>query len=333
MTGTPTTAPPRRRWPFVVTLLLGFALLLAPLAFGMFDRAPRGADMIDAFRPSMTEARIVGFQRDMATIGDAVAEAKGKVPATGAASSSTDSPYAAFLDRWPAIDADMSEMLTTMRRDVPKFAAVDSLPDFVLFPWFFVIPGLLVVGASIWELTRRRPGSARTRGRGPAVALIVIGAGLIAAPAVFQMFTRAPSGGEMIDDFRPLMTRAKVQTIQGYFLTIGAGEGTLRNQVLPALGTSAGPIPAIARFEREWPGISNRMAPMIGAMSDNVSNYEAVEALPPFPLFPWFFVIPGVLIAGCAFAGTRRGDRALAASDPPAWSLPSQHRAPNPRSI
>ena len=49
------------------------------------------------------------------------------------------------------------------------------------------------------------------------------------------------------------------------------------------------------------------MTPMIGAMSDNVANYRAVASLPSFPLFPWFFVIPGVLVAVLALAaGTRR---------------------------
>jgi hypothetical protein len=53
------------------------------------------------------------------------------------------------------------------------------------------------------------------------------------------------------------------------------------------------------------------MTPMIGAMSDNVSNYQAVAALPPFPLFPWFFVAPGLLVAGSALlAGPRRSPRA-----------------------
>ena len=48
------------------------------------------------------------------------------------------------------------------------------------------------------------------------------------------------------------------------------------------------------------------MTPMIGAMSDNVDNYEAITSLPPFPLFPWFFVAPGLLIAGWRFAARRR---------------------------
>ena len=49
----------------------------------------------------------------------------------------------------------------------------------------------------------------------------------------------------------------------------------------------------------------SKAAPMIGTMSDNVTNFEAVDALPDFPLFPWFFVIPGVLLVGLALvAGT-----------------------------
>jgi hypothetical protein len=44
-------------------------------------------------------------------------------------------------------------------------------------------------------------------------------------------------------------------------------------------------------------------------MSDNVANYQAIAALPPFPLFPYFFVLPGIFVAGAAIAagpGRRR---------------------------
>ena len=51
---------------------------------------------------------------------------------------------------------------------------------------------------------------------------------------------------------------------------------------------------------------------MIGAMSDNVDNYQAISGLPAFGLFPWFFVLPGLLIAGLALLPLRRGGRAAA---------------------
>jgi hypothetical protein len=108
------------------------------------------------------------------------------------------------------------------------------------------------------------------------------------------------------------MTEEKVRSIQGYFLTIGAGEGQLRNDVLPDLTASGGrasqaaDYPAVDGFIAEWPTINNDFAPMIGAMSDNLDNYAAVDAMPPFTLFPWFFAIPGVLIVALAFFARAR---------------------------
>jgi hypothetical protein len=55
-------------------------------------------------------------------------------------------------------------------------------------------------------------------------------------------------------------------------------------------------LPGVRRFTDDWPKISREMAPMIGAMADNVDNFAAVAALLPFWLFPWFFVAPGVMV-------------------------------------
>lgn len=307
-----------RRGTLLAALILGLGLAGAPLVFQMFSRAPKGGDMIDGFRPYMTEAKITRFQGDMRNIDAAMLEARARllpmlsdrVQLDRAAVDSQFASYAALEHQWKAINADMGDMLRTMHRDLGDFAAVDALPPFKLFPWFFVAPGLMVAAVAGWGLVRS--GSSRST-RAPATVLIVLGLAIVAAPVAFQMFSRAPKGGHMIDDFRPLMTTAKVQRIQGYFLVIGAGEGTIRNQMLPVLVQRGGmtsaelaaQLPDLARFSRDWPSTSNQMAPMIGAMSDNVDNYLAVDAMPPFPLFPWFFVVPGLLVAVLGVAARR----------------------------
>jgi hypothetical protein len=93
------------------------------------------------------------------------------------------------------------------------------------------------------------------------------------------------------------MSREKVTTVQGYFITIGTGEGELRTGVLPASGITRGSAPAVERLNAEWPRINGDLAPMVGVMADNLDNYAAVDALPPFALFPWFFLIPGLAVA------------------------------------
>ena len=201
------------------------------------------------------------------------------------------------MDQWPDIDADMSDLLVTMGDNIDNYAAVDALPSFDLFPWFFVLPGLASAGVGVALLRSRGP---RTRTRLSWVAG-GLGVALVAAPFAFQMFTRAPQGGDMIDDFRPMMVPERVQDVQGYFITMGGAEGQLRNDAVPTAievtALTADDLPAITQFSAAWAGIVNDFAPMVATMSDNVDNFEAVAALPPFPLFPWFFVVPGVLVA------------------------------------
>jgi hypothetical protein len=88
---------------------------------------------------------------------------------------------------------------------------------------------------------------------------------------------------------------------------MAVGQGAIRLDVIPALegaGLTSAQIatryPAVTALDDDWVHILNDMTPMIGVMSDSVAGYQAVASLPPFPLFPWFFVIPGLLVAGLA---------------------------------
>jgi hypothetical protein len=98
--------------------------------------------------------------------------------------------------------------------------------------------------------------------------------------------------------------------MQGSFLVLAGAEGVIRTELAPAVeaagGSFGGEFPAAAAFVEDWQLISADMAPMVGGMSDNLDNYAAVRALPPFWLFPWFFVLPGVLVAALAVAAMRR---------------------------
>ena len=298
-----------RRGLIIAALAVGLGMILAPAVFQMFTRAPSGAAMIDDFRPYMEVEQIELFEGYMNEIGAAVAETEDELivdlEAAGANDEATlATDYAltsAFLDEWQTIDEDMSDMLDTMNANRGNYAAVDALPSFDLFPWFFVIPGLLVAITAAVVLVRDRRGRSVSVGRWIMVGL---GVAILLAPVAFQMFSRAPDGGDMIDDFRSMMTREQVEDVQGYFITLGTGEGQLRTALVP-LANDTDSYAAITRFNEDWPTIVGEFNPMIGTMSDNVDNFADVDALPPFPLFPWFFVIPGALIAGLAFFAGR----------------------------
>lgn len=303
--------------PWVAMLVLGLGIALAPAVFQMFSRAPKGGTMIDEFRPFMTEQRLGNFVGYMAEIDAAEVEYRTVLrPAVAPqAGSPADRSALGAVDDWSArwqgtgerigINADMTGMLRTMEGNLDNFRAVDALPPFPLFPWFFVAPGLMIAGLALWGL--RRNGAGRPPGW-PRPAIIALGVGLVAAPFIFSMQTRAPKGNEMIDEFTPIMTAAKVQTVQGYFPTIGLAEGQLRLRLLPlAAQNGGGDYPAIERLSGDWPTISAEFAKFLGAMSDNLDNFAAVHALPPFKLFPFFFILPGLLAIGLAGATPRSG--------------------------
>lgn len=304
-----------RSLSIVVALVIGLGLALAPAAFSMFSRAPEGGSMIDDFRPYMTSEEIAQFRGYLDEINAANEESTAQMrPALEQAGAFDGSSYdttlngVANLERtWPDIDADMTDLLDRMEANLDNYRAVDALPPFAMFPWFFVVPGLLIAGVAasvLWSQHRGRPA------RGRVWALLALGVAVALAPAAFQMFTRAPQGSDMIDSFRPMMTRERVQRVQGYFVTMGLAEGQFRTVALPLAeqaGIDTTDLDAIRQFSQDWPSIVGDFNPMVATMSDNVDNFEAVDALPSFALFPWFFLVPGLLVAGCALFALRGG--------------------------
>jgi hypothetical protein len=300
-----------KNWAIGVLAVLGIALIVMPLAFNMFSRAPKGADMLKQFKPFMTTTRLNGFQSDIRQIDAGVRGANREVAQflTGGSDSesararfdATYPTFALFSRQWGAIDSNMTELLDNVQGNLANYQAVAALPSFTFFPLFFVVPGgLVLVLLGAYLLRARWRGTIRW-------ILVVLGAGLILAPVAFQMFQRAPQGGRMMSAFRTVETTDNVQRIQGYFGTMAVGQGAIRLELVPALEKAGltktqirARFPAVATLDEHWVHILNDMTPMIGAMSDNVVNYQAIAALPPFPLFPYFFVLPGFLISAVA---------------------------------
>jgi len=311
-----------RNVPIIAALIVGIGMIVAPFVFQMFGRAPLGGDMIDDFEPYMTIEKVEQFRGYLEEIDAANTESietlRAALVESGAvAEADYDVVLASVVnlnEQWPAVDADMTDLIDRMEGNLDNYAAVAALPPFPMFPWFFVVPGALIVVAAGVALYQRRTPSNRAR---PALwVLFGLGIAVAAAPVAFQMFDRAPQGADMIDDFRPMMTRERVQAVQGYFITLGAAEGQLRANALPLLVEAGGDpteFPAISQWSTDWPTILTNFNPMVATMSDNVDNYEAVDALPSFDLFPWFFVIPGALVAILALVAMR--SRPSAADD------------------
>ena len=119
--------------------------------------------------------------------------------------------------------------------------------------------------------------------------------------------------------------------MQGYFITMGAAEGQMRTQAAELAadaGLGANDYPAITEFSAQWPTIVVDFNPMVATMSDNVDNFAAVDALPSFALFPWFFVGPGTMVAALAAFSLRRSPAEPDTAFPDRESLTHKGKSP-----
>lgn len=298
-----------QRLAAITAIVVGVGVAAAPAAFQMFSRAPAGGVMMDDFEPYMSADVIMEFRGYLASIDAATRELPDvRAAVDDPAFDSTFVSVAQLETQWAAVQADMTDLLDRMDRNLDNYVAVTSLPPFAMFPWFFVVPGVLMAATGVWALVRLRR---HATGRAPWIVMLAVGLGMVAAPVAFQMFTRAPLGAAMINDFRPMMTQERVRSVQGHFITLGGGESQLRVAVMPAIEADGGDLadyPAIVAFFDTWPPMLQDFYPMVTTMSDNLDNFAAVDAMPSFDLFPWFFVIPGLLVAAGAALALRGRD-------------------------
>ncbi len=152
-------------------LVIGVALIVAPLAMGLPSKSAAGERMINDFQPIMAPNQVqttadyyynvfvpLGQITPMYTNANA---AKFQNYLTGMQASGLQIPPAAEKDftqligsmrqavpiasQVPAGLAHYKPLVTTMQGNVSDFKQLSSLPNFTLFTWFFVVPGALLV--------------------------------------------------------------------------------------------------------------------------------------------------------------------------------------------
>lgn len=145
-------------WPILV---IGLALVVVPFAIGLPGKAAAGQRMLNDFHPLMTAPNV----QKTATYYNDVFVPLGQLSTQFTAAASNPQmqkqlrplmpmlqPVMPIFKQVPAGLAWYKPLVTTMQGNVSDYASVDSLPNFNLFTWFFVIPGILLVLLAGWGL-------------------------------------------------------------------------------------------------------------------------------------------------------------------------------------
>jgi hypothetical protein len=183
------------RWPLIVIFLIGVALVVVPFAISLPSKAAAGQRMLNDFHPIMRAAHVretVSYYNTTFTpLGEVAAGAtiaaselpslvttlaaalhttpvgvetllKSKMPAMAGLLLSFPKLVPIF-DKVPSGLAFYKPLVQTMHQNVANYRGVDSLPNFNLFTWFFVVPGALLIllaGFGLISSRRSRPAAA-----------------------------------------------------------------------------------------------------------------------------------------------------------------------------
>lgn len=169
-------------------LVIGIALIVMPLAISLPSKSSAGQDMIDNFNPIMQPASVektvdyydntftplgevaVGarqVEKETPQLMQALAVQLGMTPKQVQQFLGTEFPATAgLLQSLPQLDPVFAgvppgldhyrPLVDTMETNVGNYDKIDSLPNFRLFTWFFVVPGVLLVVLAGWSLVSGR---------------------------------------------------------------------------------------------------------------------------------------------------------------------------------
>ncbi|UGT41789.1 hypothetical protein LTV02_38800 [Nocardia yamanashiensis] len=308
------------RWPFVVLIVLGAVLVIAPIVSGMFPRAVKGEAMIEAFRPYATEQSIAEFRDDLGVLDGARANVLA-LRESGQQPGSFER-VDTFVRDYPGIRTDISGMVDAIDANRDNYRKLSSTTSFGALPWLLALPGLLLIAIGWFGLRSVRHGR---RALGWHATAAIIGLGLVLLPFTGGLFQAAPAAQPLLDGFRPILTQEQVRRVQGYFVTLVAADGELNSRYVGAVrGAHPGAdLTGVTALEQRWQPMTARFAGLVGVMNDNVENFDAVVALndatrplgfTAFRGLGWGFLIPGVLVLGTAAAGVRPRRTATAES-------------------
>lgn len=168
-------------WP---VLVIGLAMVVVPFAISLPSKASAGQSMLDNFhsmmQPASVNTTVTYFNRTFLPLGPVstvTVQAAQEEPAMMAAFARqfhmTPAQVQTLLSaQFPSMGKMLTSMpaltplftkvpaglawyvplIKTMQNNVGNYAKVDSLPNFRLFTWFFVVPGALLILISAYGL-------------------------------------------------------------------------------------------------------------------------------------------------------------------------------------
>jgi hypothetical protein len=322
-----------RRGVAAAAIVLGIALVVAPIATSLFSRSKSAQDLADGVRPAMTRQALAADRQGFQLIDGAITEFNGTARARFAhVLGDTPQQFSAYLDQtFPDVASGARELprgyvphadavLTALERNRARYETADSFPvkdvSARVAPWIFIAlgAGLIVIGLAML----------RTRGRIAPVALLLLGLGPLVFTLAASLPHKASASSELVHALRPAFSRESTGRVPAEIATAQKFDVQLESGLVPALEkrhmVMSRDAPALARALPQFKPILTNFAGLGTALRDDRHFFVDTSKIPIRTLVWLMLAICGVIIVGAVLA--------LVAPSRPARQLPDHTEAP-----
>ncbi len=304
-------APLRRpKAPAVALLLLGVLMVFGPIVGGMFAKTAAGNQMIDEFAPYMQSSALARDGRDIQTI-QASAAGIDAIYRHQAVPNGQFPGLDKFRSDSTAVVGRASELLNRVKSSQADYQEVSRIGGFDRIPFLIVSVGLVEIYGACVLLAGRR-----SRAKSATVLVVLASLAVGVYPFLSNLSDGSQAGQRMLHSLSPIMTAHKVRQLQEDFIVLVNVDGELSTTFrgVPQPGASETDV---TNLVKRWPKISSDLASLVGAVNDNINNFDALDDLNNLTrdvgmsglgAFPWLLVGIGAIGAGLAIGSyPRRG--------------------------
>jgi hypothetical protein len=297
-----------------VVIVIGVVFLVITMMNNLFQVGPAFEEMIDDFRPVLTDESLAVARDDVAgleaagvefqtVVAPAMAQALGISPEEFVGLVESQYPaVAGGMGALPEITATFNGLIDTLDSQQDLFASADAIPSESLpattVPWIIAISGVLGIAVGIMMF---KPGRVWT------ILAVVLGAGLVIVTFALSLPQKAADADELNENLTPIYTQELIDGATGSLAVIGAMGQQMQTEMLPDLAAQLGmsqdelnafmgeQFPATAAAMQSMPAALERFEAFVAVFATNIDNYMTIQPVAFVPIV-WALVIGGVLM-------------------------------------
>lgn len=299
----------------IVIAAVGVVLIVVAVARNLFAVGPAFEEMIDDFRPWLTDESIATLRADVGMLGGAVEEFEtGLAPALAGQLGMDPAGFQQLIGtQFPDVAAGLAVIpeaaptfvgiIDLLDEQQENFASADAIPTTGLpattVPWGLVLLGLAFVGLGVWMYL--------TSARLAAIIAAAVAALVVVVAFALSLPGKSSDADDLNEALKPVYTEETVGGAAVAVEAIGAMGAEMQTGMLPGLGQMLGMdeaavqgflaegFPALAGALQSMPDALGRFQGVVSTFDANLDNYDTLRPVAFSPII-WTMII-GSLVA------------------------------------